>query len=96
MVFGALFLILLARCVGPGSAVLLALLGGAAGNALTVPLRPGAFTSLGFSSALFAAIGGLAGAMARRERHWRKAMLPWLLERPCWPCWGRKEKIRTI
>ena len=50
-------------------------LGGAAGNALTVPLRPGAFTSLGFSSALFAA-RGLAGAMARRERHWRKAMLP--------------------
>ena len=76
VVFGALFLILLARCVGPGSAVLLTLLGGAAGNPLTVPLRPGAFTSLGFSSALFAAIGGLAGAMARRERHWRKAMLP--------------------
>lgn len=76
VVFGALFLTLLARCTGAGAAVLLALLGGAAGNALTVPLRPGAFTSLGFSTALFAAIGGLAGAMARREGHWRKAMLP--------------------
>ena len=76
MAFGALFLILLARLTGVGRAVWLTLLGGALGNAATVVLRPTPVVSLGFSTALFAAIGLIGGLMACREQGRRKAMLP--------------------
>lgn len=74
--FGALFLTLLARLTGVGRAVWLALLGGALGNAATVVLRPTPVVSLGFSTALFAAIGAIGGLMACRAQGRRKAMLP--------------------
>ena len=74
--FGALFLALLARLTGVGRAVWLTMLGGILGNALTVLLRPRAVVSLGFSTALFASVGALAGLMASREAQRRKAVLP--------------------
>lgn len=76
MAFGALFLTLLARLTGVGRAVWLTLLGGALGNAATVALRPTPVVSLGFSTALFAAVGVIGGLMACREQGRRKAMLP--------------------
>lgn len=74
--FGALFLSLLARLTGIGRALWLAVAGGIAGNALTVVLRPRAVTSMGFSTALFAAVGALAGFMAMHSGQRRKAALP--------------------
>jgi len=71
-----LFLALLARLTGVGRAVWLTMLGGILGNALTVLLRPRAVVSLGFSTALFASVGALAGLMASREAQRRKAVLP--------------------
>lgn len=70
--FGALFLALLARLTGVGRAVWLTMLGGILGNALTVLLRPRAVVSLGFSTALFASVGALAGLMASREAQRRQ------------------------
>lgn len=75
MVFGALFLSLAARLVGVGRAVWLALLGGIAGNALIVLLRPRAVLSLGFSTSVFAAVGITAGFVACARRDKRKAFL---------------------
>ena len=74
--FGALFLALLARLAGVGRAVWLTLIGGILGNALAVLFRPRAVASLGFSTALFASVGILAGIMAGRQMQRRKAMLP--------------------
>jgi membrane associated rhomboid family serine protease len=74
--FGALFLPLLARLAGMGRAVWLTILGGVAGNALTVCLHTGAVRSLGFSTALFATIGAMAGFMACRQEERRKIILP--------------------
>lgn len=74
--FGALFLSLLARLTGIGRALWLTVAGGIAGNALTVVLRPRAVTSMGFSTALFAAVGALAGFMAMHSGQRRKAALP--------------------
>lgn len=74
--FGAIFLSLLARLTGVGRAVWLTLLGGFLGNTLTLFLRPRAVASLGFSTALFAAVGALAGFMACQEQQRRRAMLP--------------------
>lgn len=74
--FGALFLTLLARLAGLGRAVWLTLVGGILGNGLTVLFRPRAVASLGFSTALFAAVGILAGMMAGRQAQRRKAILP--------------------
>ena len=76
VVFGALFLSLLARLTGIGRALWLTVVGGIAGNALTVLLRPRAVTSMGFSTALFAAVGALAGFMAMHSGQRRKAALP--------------------
>ncbi|CAK7057753.1 MAG: hypothetical protein DESF_02464 [Desulfovibrio sp.] len=75
-IFGALFLSLLARLAGIGRAFWLTVAGGIAGNALTVLLRPRAVTSMGFSTALFAAVGALAGFMAMYTGQRRKAVLP--------------------
>lgn len=73
---GALFLPLLARVIGVGRALWLTMLGGILGNALAALLRPQATLSIGFSTALFATVGILAGFMACREHQRRKAMLP--------------------
>lgn len=74
--FGSIFLALLARLTGVGRALWLTLLGGLLGNALTVLLRPRPVLSLGFSTALFASIGAIAGFMANQQYGRRKAMLP--------------------
>lgn len=73
---GALFLPLLARVAGVGRALLLTMLGGILGNTLAALLRPRATLSIGFSTALFATVGILAGFMACQQNQRRKAMLP--------------------
>ncbi len=75
---GFLFLGLLSRRAGFGPALLLTVLGGIIGNACNVVYRPYTFSSLGFSTALFAALGALSGIQALREgaRERRKALLP--------------------
>ena len=65
---------LLARLTGPGRALLLTVLGGGLGNLLTVALRREFVLSLGFSTAVFAAIGALAGYMVLH--HESKRYLP--------------------
>lgn len=64
ILFGAIFLVMLARVAGPGRAVLLMALGGAIGNALSVFAHLPGYRSLGFSTAIFAAIGCAAGIQA--------------------------------
>lgn len=64
LLFGAIFLFMLARSAGPGRAVLLTVLGGALGNALSVFVHLPAYRSLGFSTAIFASIGCAAGIEA--------------------------------
>jgi len=63
-VVGGAFLILLARRVGSGAAWLLAVLAGALGNLLNAVVQGPGHMSLGFSTAVFAAAGALAGLKA--------------------------------
>lgn len=74
VMLGGIMLPLLARLTGPGRALLLAVAGGGFGNALTVLLRREFVLSLGFSTAVFAAIGALAGFMILH--HENKRYLP--------------------
>ncbi|MEG2171701.1 MAG: rhomboid family intramembrane serine protease [Desulfovibrionaceae bacterium] len=81
MAFGSLFVTLLCRRVGLGCGLLLVVLGGALGNICNSGFRmyqSGAFVSIGFSTALFAAVGAMAGSLAlaqiRVDR--RKAFVP--------------------
>ena len=76
LAFGALFLSLLARLTGIGRALWLTVAGGIIGNGLTVLFRPKLVTSMGFSTALFACVGALAGFMAMHHNQRRKAVLP--------------------
>lgn len=76
LAFGALFLSLLARLTGIGRALWLTVAGGIIGNGLTVLFRPKLVTSMGFSTALFACVGTLAGFMAMHHNQRRKAVLP--------------------
>ena len=79
MAFGTLSLWLLARLAGTGSAMLLTVAGGICGNALTVFLRQQPVVSLGFSTAVFAAIGSMSGIMAFREKAGKaRALFPLL------------------
>jgi membrane associated rhomboid family serine protease len=76
----AVFATLVLRRYGPGTGVWLLLLSGALGN-LATALWHGAFhRSVGASTALFGAIGVLAGTelvrRRRRDVHWRQAWLP--------------------
>lgn len=63
--FGALFGLLAGRLVGPGVAWLGIALAGAAGNALNTILLDSAHRSIGASTAVFAALGLLAGFVWR-------------------------------
>lgn len=63
----ALALPLVARSFGAGRAWLLALIGGALGNALAMLFRTPPYVALGFSTAFFAVIGLLCG----QARPWR-------------------------
>lgn len=78
LAFGGLFLFLLARLCGIGHALLLGVVGGTVGNALSllihrlpfmsaVFLGQGAYSSMGFSTVLFALIGALAGLMSWQQ-----------------------------
>lgn len=66
MLFGVPFLVLLFRRIGVGPGLGLVVLAGALGNALNVWYRfgQGYTVSLGFSTALFGAVGALSGLMA--------------------------------
>lgn len=88
---GALFFTLAFRLFGPGVGAGLVLLAGAAGNAVNALVRPAAHTAVGASTAVFGAIGALAGwqflrrysAPAERRRAWLSlaaglALLAWL------------------
>lgn len=59
MVFGGVFLGVLARRTGASVAFALAILGGATGNAVNVLVKQPGVVSLGFSTSVFAIIGGL-------------------------------------
>ena len=74
VLLGGIMLPLLARLAGPGRALLLTVLGGGLGNLLTVALRREFVLSQGFSTAVFAAIGALAGYMVLH--HESKRYLP--------------------
>ena len=72
--FSLLFCRLLGNRTGFGLALVLTIWTGALANAVTVPLREGPVTSLGFSTALFAAIGSLSGFASHFSRP--QAFLP--------------------
>ncbi|MCL1985392.1 MAG: rhomboid family intramembrane serine protease, partial [Betaproteobacteria bacterium] len=73
---GCLFLTLLCRRTGFGSGLLLTVLGGVLGNICNALYRPPPFSSVGFSTALFACLGLLSGIQALREGRRAKAFLP--------------------
>lgn len=64
--FGAFFLALLARLCGVGHAWLLTCMGGVLGNCLSVLTHKLGYASIGFSTALFATVGSLAGILLWR------------------------------
>lgn len=74
--FGAFFLVLLARSCGPGRALLLAILGGIAGNFISWLVHDANYASVGFSTAIFAAIGALAGIVSCQAQSWRGILPP--------------------
>ena len=67
LAFGTVFLLLLSQVLGPGMTSLAVVAAGAAGNALNALVRPEFHTSIGASTAIFAAVGLLA---ALRQK-WR-------------------------
>lgn len=79
-VFAAVFGIFVGRHLGAGFGWLLVLLSGALGNFANALMQPPAFTSLGASTANFAALG-LTGAFMwrlgrRRRQTWRRNFAP--------------------
>jgi membrane associated rhomboid family serine protease len=72
----AVFVTALAYVLGPGLGVVLVLLAGVAGNVLDVLVRGGEHATVGASTAVFGAIGILAGLQARRARRRRPAWVP--------------------
>lgn len=73
--FGAIFLFILARLIGPGRAVMLAVFGGVLGNFLSALVHKAAYVSIGFSTALFASVGALGGVMIQRSYEKRRFLL---------------------
>lgn len=67
--FGFIFLYLLAKRTGYGEAFLLATIGGICGNYASLFLHRQAWLSIGFSTAVFAAAGSLAGIMASKAQN---------------------------
>ncbi len=64
---GALFVALLAQVIGPASAWSVVLLGGGIGNLLNCAIRGPELLSLGASTAVFAALGGLTAVQFSRK-----------------------------
>lgn len=75
ILFGAVFLFALAKIIGPGRAFLLAIIGGVCGNYLSVQIHSFSYISVGFSTAVFAALGLIAGVTARRDGSKRRLLL---------------------
>ena len=79
LVFGSLLGLLLAQLLGAGLAWLAILIDGAIGNALNGLLHPTAHTTIGASTAVFAALGLLAALMwSHRAPLWRYGLRRWL------------------
>lgn len=78
ILFGSFFLIPLCRRVGSGPGWLLTILAGAGGNVLNALARPASHVSLGFSTALFGAVGVLSGLLAVEGgwSGWRRMVVP--------------------
>ncbi|MCY3885752.1 MAG: rhomboid family intramembrane serine protease [Gammaproteobacteria bacterium] len=78
--FGVIFGIIAGRYYGSGLAWLLILLCGAAGNYLNALVQADRFVSIGASTAMFAAVGLIAGMFFRRRfisgRGWRYNAIP--------------------
>lgn len=78
--FGALFGLFVGRYLGSGFGWLLVLISGALGNALNAWLRPEAFSSIGASTATFAALALGAAFVWRRGYFkgaaWRRSFAP--------------------
>lgn len=64
---GALFLVPLCRQVGLGYGFFITIIGGGIGNVLNVLVKRDVFVSIGFSTALFAALGGLCAVLALQQ-----------------------------
>jgi rhomboid protease GluP len=78
-VAGALFLGLVFRALGPGLGAALVLAAGALGNLANAWLHSAAHVSVGASTAVFGAVGILAGvAGARRRASLARARRPWM------------------
>lgn len=77
IIFGAPFLILLARRLGLGITLALTLIAGMLGNAMNVLYREPGYTSLGYSTAMFATVGLLcADATIRSHSKGLRLILP--------------------
>ena len=68
LVFGTVFLLLLAEVTGAGVAGLSMVAGGAVGNVLSALVQPPEHTSIGASTAIFASLGLLAALRQVRRR----------------------------
>jgi membrane associated rhomboid family serine protease len=78
LVFGAVFVLLLAQLLGNGLTLLLVLLGGVAGNAVNVLARAETHRALGASTAVFAALGLLMALSSRwRALQGRRRLQRW-------------------
>lgn len=73
--FGAVFIFILARIIGPGRALFLTILGGTAGNFISLFFHRTAYASIGFSSAVFASVGIICGIMVQRAYDKRRLLL---------------------
>ncbi len=73
LAFGTVILLLLSQVLGPGMTSVAVMTAGAAGNALNALIRPASFTSIGASTAIFAAIGLLASL----RQNWRPRRMSW-------------------
>ncbi|WP_222184186.1 rhomboid family intramembrane serine protease [Geminicoccus harenae] len=78
LIAGLGFGMLLAQVLGSGLAWLAILLAGALGNGLNALLHPAAHTAIGSSTAIFGALGILAGyTQRRRSAPWRSRIRRW-------------------
>ena len=68
LLFGTVFLLLLAQVTGAGVAGLSMIFAGAVGNVLSALVQPPAYTSIGASTAIFASIGMLVALRQVRRR----------------------------
>jgi rhomboid protease GluP len=78
LVFGTVFLMLLAQTTGAGVAALTMIIAGAVGNVLSALVQSPEHTSIGASTAIFASIGLLAALrQVRRRDHALSALHNW-------------------